>query len=111
MPPALVRRSGNGRVEELTTPGMPLGGLAEGYRELEVELGSGDLVVLMSDGLPELPDADGEPLGYDRVSQVVADAPAGEPRQMIDALLRAAESWAGKGAPNDDITFVVLRVR
>ncbi len=111
MPPALLRRAGNGQVEELASPGMPLGGLADGYEELEVDLASGDFVVLMSDGLPELPDSDGEPLGYDRVSQVVADAPASTPQQLIDALLRAAENWAGKGPPNDDITFVALRVR
>ncbi len=111
MPPALLRRAGHGQVEELASPGMPLGGLADGYEELEVDLASGDFVVLMSDGLPELPDSDGEPLGYDRVSQVVADAPASTPQQLIDALLRAAENWAGKGPPNDDITFVALRVR
>jgi serine phosphatase RsbU (regulator of sigma subunit) len=111
MPPALVRRASDGQVEELASPGMPLGGLATGYDELEIELASGDLVVLMSDGLPELPDADGEPLGYDRVSQVVADAPTGTPQKMIDALLGAAEEWAGEGPPNDDITFVALLVR
>jgi serine phosphatase RsbU (regulator of sigma subunit) len=111
MPPALVRRAGDSRVEELATPGMPLGGLADGYGELEIDLASGDLVVLMSDGLPELPDADGEPLGYERVSQVVAEAPSGTPQELIDALLRAAEEWAGEGPPNDDITFVALRVR
>ena len=93
MPPALVRRAGNGDVDELASPGMPLGGLADGYPELQVELAPGDLVVLMSDGLPELPDD------------------AGEPQAMIDALLRAAESWAGKGPPHDDITFVVLKAR
>ena len=98
-------------IEELTSPGMPLGGLASGYDELEVRLAPGDMVVLMSDGLPELPDIDGEPLGYDRVSRAVAEAPAGRPQEMIDALLRAAEEWAGEGPPNDDITFVALRVR
>ena len=111
MPPVLVRRDGDGRVEELTAPGMPLGGLAGTYEELAVRLETGDMVLLMSDGLPELPDADGEPLGYERVSRVVAEADAASPQQMIDALLRAAEEWAGAGPPNDDITFVVLRAR
>ncbi len=111
MPPALVRRAGDGRVEELASPGMPLGGLAEGYNELRVDLASGDLVVMMSDGLPELPDAEGEPLGYGRVARVIAGAPTDKPQEVIGALLRAAEQWAGEGPPNDDITFVALRVR
>ncbi|MFQ5351078.1 MAG: SpoIIE family protein phosphatase, partial [Thermoanaerobaculia bacterium] len=95
MPPALVRRVGDSKVEELASPGMPLGGIAGDYVELEVALAPGDLVVLMSDGLPELPDADGEPLGYERVSQVVAEAPGGAPQKLIDALLQAADEWAG----------------
>jgi sigma-B regulation protein RsbU (phosphoserine phosphatase) len=111
MPPALVRRAGGGRVEELASPGMPLGGLADGYNELRVDLAAGDLVVLMSDGLPELPDADGEPLGYGRVARVIAEAPSDKPQKVIQALLHAAEQWAGDGPPNDDITFVALRVR
>ncbi len=111
MPPVLVRRAADRRVEELAVPGMPLGGIAGAYEELALALDPGDLVVLMSDGLPELPDADGEPLGYQRVSQIVADAEAATPQQLIDTLLGAAEEWAGEGPPNDDITFVALRAR
>ena len=111
MPPALVRRAGDGRVEELASPGMPLGGLADGYDQLAIDLAPGDLVVLMSDGLPELPDGDGEPLGYERVAQLIAEAPSAKPQEIISGLLRAAEQWAGAGPPNDDITFVALRVR
>ena len=111
MPPVLVRRAGSGRVEELVSPGMPLGGLAGTYEEVAVSLHPGDLILLMSDGLPELPDAAGEPLGYEQVSRVVAEADAETPQELIDALLRAAEEWAGGGPPNDDITFVALRAR
>ena len=42
---------------------------------------------------------------------LVAEASAGTPQELIDALLRAADEWAGEGPPNDDITFVVLQVR
>jgi serine phosphatase RsbU (regulator of sigma subunit) len=111
MPPALVRRASDGRVDELAAPGMPLGSLAGVYDERAVDLASGDLVLLMSDGLPELPDAEGEPMGYERVSQVVAEAAADTPKELIEALLHAAVEWAGEGPPNDDITFVALRVR
>ena len=110
MPPALVRR-GDGTVEELAAPGMPLGALAGAYEERTTELEPGDVVLLMSDGLPELPDADGEPLGYERVEQAVARATDTEPQALIDALLRSADAWAGEGPPNDDITFVALRLR
>ena len=57
----------------------------------------------------DLPDAEGEPLGYERVGQIVAEAEAATPQDLIDALLQAAEEWAGSGPPNDDITFVALK--
>ncbi len=110
MPPALVRRAGGG-VEEFALAGMPLGGLEGEYDERGSRLEPGDLLLLMSDGLPELPNADGEPLGYRRVRELVAAAPAASPRDLIDALLAAAREWAGEGPPNDDITFVAIRVR
>ena len=61
--------------------------------------------------VPELPDADGEPMGYEEVRRVVAEAPGTSPEELIEALLVAAEKWAGSGPPNDDITFVALRAR
>ncbi len=109
MPPALLRRAGDGRVEELAARGMPLGGLAGDYLESVAELEPGDTLLLMSDGLPELPNAAGEPLGYDGVARIVGEAPCDTPDQLIEALLAAARDWAGEGPPADDITFVALR--
>ncbi|HLE83770.1 MAG TPA: SpoIIE family protein phosphatase, partial [Thermoanaerobaculia bacterium] len=114
MPPALVHRRATGRVEEVTLPGMPLGGLDDRYGEVEVHLAPGDTVLLLSDGLPELANAAGEPLGYPAVRELFEAAASRRPAapgEVIGELESAARRWAGGGALADDRTFVVVRVR
>ncbi len=111
MPPPLLHRAGQQAVEEISVPGLPLGTFASAYREQTFELEAGDTVLLLSDGFPELPDAAGEPLGYDRVRELFAAAANLQPEELITELTAAvAERTAGR-APSDDVTFVVLRVR
>jgi serine phosphatase RsbU (regulator of sigma subunit) len=120
MPPVLVHRGGgNGssgdrmevEVEEIALPGMPLGGLDETYRESTLELAPGDTVLLMSDGLPELPNRAGDPLGYVAVRDRFARLAGASPEEIIRELEATARAWAGDATPADDMTFVVARVR
>lgn len=111
MPPPLLARSGNGKVEEIDLTGMPLGGLASSYREIETEVSAGDTLLLMSDGFPELPNVEGDPLGYERVQEIFQASAAKFPEEIIEDLSSAAADWAGHEPPNDDVTFVVMRMR
>jgi len=118
MPPVLVHRpgcwegdGGGTEIREITLPGMPLGGLDESYRESTVELAPGDTVLLLSDGLPELPNGAGAPLGYLAVRERFAQVAEEAPDDIIRALEETARGWAGVGNPADDMTFVVARVR
>jgi serine phosphatase RsbU (regulator of sigma subunit) len=90
---------------------MPLGGLDFVYREVTVDIDAGDTLLLMSDGFPELPDSNGDTLGYERSSEIFAAAVDSKPDQLVRYLLTRAEAWAGATAPPDDLTFVVVRVR
>ncbi len=111
MPPALIHRTASGAVDEVALEGMPLGGLDFDYREQNLELATGDTLLLMTDGLPELLGAEGEIFGYDRARELFADA-AGKPATEVVAELAAAvSSWTGGEPPNDDVTFVVVRAR
>jgi len=110
MPPALVHRKATDEVEELLVEGMPLGGIQFAYREIRVPIETGDTVLWMSDGLPELSSLKGETLGYDRCLELFREAAGGTPQQVIDRLLGVACEWSGNCAPDDDITFVAIRV-
>ncbi|MEM8997053.1 MAG: SpoIIE family protein phosphatase, partial [Acidobacteriota bacterium] len=112
MPPLLHFRSREGGAEEVLVPGMPLGGLAGPYRDVELSVESGDLLLAYSDGLPEQPAADGGPVGYDYVKQIFeAAAAAGSAAQVVEALAAEVSRLTGGVAPADDVTFLVLRRR
>ena len=110
MPPALHFRAASGEVDEVALSGMPLGARADfAYAERVLELETGDSLLLMSDGFPELANAAGEPLGYERARAAFAAAARESAPETVAALERAAAEWAGGGAPEDDVTFLVLR--
>ena len=110
MPPLLVRRKAQGTVEEFVIPGLPLGsfkGLP--YREIHIPLASGDTVLMMSDGFPELLDEDDNPLGYKKALSIFEEVGGKEPTQIIDALEARSDAYRGARAQADDMTFVVLK--
>ncbi|HEX9941490.1 MAG TPA: SpoIIE family protein phosphatase [Thermoanaerobaculia bacterium] len=111
MPPLLLYRARTGRAEEVALAGMPLGGFAFDYDERRLEIDPSDTILLMTDGLPELTNGEGDPLGYPRVRSLFESLGAKPPEEVIAGLAAAAESWAGGNAPKDDITFVVIRAR
>jgi serine phosphatase RsbU (regulator of sigma subunit) len=112
MPPALIYRAEKGLVEEALIKAPPLGGFSGyQYREREYALGHGDVLVLMSDGFPERFNQDGEMFDYSRARQSLAEAASRHPREIIEHFVRAGDRWANGTPQNDDITFVVLKVK
>jgi serine phosphatase RsbU (regulator of sigma subunit) len=112
MPPTLVFRAATGEVEEVAIQGLPLGGGARfPYKERVLELSSSDVVVFMSDGFPERFNAMGEMLDYERARSVLAESAHGTAHEIIEHFVRAGDAWADGHPQNDDVTFVVLKVR
>jgi serine phosphatase RsbU (regulator of sigma subunit) len=111
MPPALVHRRATGKVEELTHGSTPLGTLGTDYTESSVDLASGDTVLFLTDGLPELMNDAGQQFGYTATLDAFAEAAAGaNADEVIASLAAAARRWHGDAPPNDDVTFVVVRL-
>jgi serine phosphatase RsbU (regulator of sigma subunit) len=112
MPPVLIYRAATGAVEELLMKALPLGGMAGyQYKQVELALASGDEVVLMSDGLPERFNQAGEMLDYDVAKRGFAEVAKQSPQQIIEQLVNLGEAWADGRAQDDDVTFVVLRMK
>ncbi len=112
MPPPLLLRAGSRRVEAIELAGLPLGTAGRlPYRETRVPLAPGDTVLLMSDGFPERLDPDDELFGYDRAEQAFAATAGLPPTGVVARLLERQAEWS-RGRPlDDDVTFVVVRVR
>ena len=112
MPPILIYRANTGQVEESSIKGVPLGSLITyRYCKQELELEPGDVIVMMSDGFAERFNANSEMLDYSTARDVLAKTGDGSPREIIDRLIKVSEEWAGGRPQDDDVTFVVLKVR
>lgn len=103
MPPPTL----NGR--PLALKGLPLGARASAaFREEKIPLTSGDVLVLMSDGL-NAKNSKGQKLGWERLFRLVGDHTALSAEGLLDHLLRATTKWTG-GHPHDDLTAICLKV-
>ena len=112
MPPALIHRAASREVESVVVEGMPLGSRIEfPYRQSNLGLDSGDTVLLMSDGFPERLNPDDEMLGYSKVQEAFSRVATTEPQAIIDRLVADGEAWASGKPAEDDMTFVVLKIR
>ncbi len=87
-------------------PRIPLGLREEVPREtLRVDLAPSDRVVFFSDGLPEAPRSDGEPLGYEALEGLL-DLPGVSPGEAVELLLSRVAAAAG-ASPEDDATVLL----
>ena len=111
MPSVLIYRAATGQIEEIAVRAMPLGSFSKiAYLPQESNLSFGDLIVLMSDGFPEMFNGAGEMIGGDAAKSVLAGAAQSSPQEIINRFVETGEKWAGGRPPDDDVTFVVLKV-
>jgi serine phosphatase RsbU (regulator of sigma subunit) len=112
MPPILIYRSQTGTIEEVLMKSVPLGMLSDySYRQTGLDLEQGDIVVLMSDGFPERFNQNREMFDYERVKKSLVESARRSPDEIIEHFVAAAEIWADGRPLDDDMTFVVLKVR
>ena len=110
MPPVYHYVAATNKVEEILIEGLPLGGLREEhFNILTRSFNSGDIIVQLSDGLPEAPNLVGEMYDYERLGQLIEINGSKSAQGMIDSLIASVDSWLqGKHNP-DDITLVVIK--
>lgn len=112
MPPALLFRKKEKRVEEVLLKAMPLGSSVNfPYKELELEINKGDVFLLFSDGLMELFNSSREQLGLENVKEkllAISDLKASE---ILLELKKLQTSWSGKAIQEDDVTIVVMKAK
>lgn len=112
MPSVLIYRALTKEVEEVAIRALPLGGMAKyQYPQQDFTLGADDIVVLMSDGLPERFNLQGEMLDYTRIKEELPALAQHTSEQIISELVRLGEDWGAGCSQDDDIIFVVLRTK
>ncbi len=112
MPPALIYRSDSKTVDEFIIRGMPLGTANSFPYELQkTTIKSGDTILLMSDGFPELFNQSKEMFGYKNVQNEFLKCGNETPELIIEYLKNKMKEWSSNRVPDDDVTFVVIKVK
>ena len=110
MPPAYHFISTTGEVKEILQVGLPLGGIkGERYSREEHPFESGDMMVFLSDGLPEAENAAGEMLGYEAVMDCIQKNKNENPESIKNILLDLGDNWLNGVPLQDDITIVAVK--
>ncbi|HOE13084.1 MAG TPA: SpoIIE family protein phosphatase [bacterium] len=106
----LLYRARTGKVEELKTDrGFPLKLVeSDEYDEQTVQIEPGDRIILFTDGIVEMRNADGELFGYDRLIDVICRNSQGSAQDLVDAIIRELEEFCAQRPYKDDVTLLVL---
>lgn len=108
-PPLLI--SEDGTSSELTAAGAVLGQFPHWiYQQSEVQMRSGDKLLLFTDGLVEACNADDEPFGEQNLINIAEQNPNSSAKELM-GLLTCAASQHCAGHFQDDASLIVLRAK
>lgn len=112
MPPLLVRRALDGRVEEHLVAGPFLASRLGKTRKNEtLELVPGDVLLAYTDGLPESLGPDDESFGYGRLSDALAELGSRPLPELLEQLMIRIETWCDGRDFYDDVSVIAFRRR
>jgi sigma-B regulation protein RsbU (phosphoserine phosphatase) len=97
------------RVAQLEASNLPVGIFSdEEFSVDELQLASGDCVVLYSDGISEATDASGAEYGSDRLVRLVGNQAEHSPAALVAACRADWTGFLGGARKTDDATMLVL---
>ena len=107
----------DGAVEKFDSTGLPLGMmdgdmlemLGKGYEEKHIELNSGDLLALYSDGVTEAYDIHETEWGDDRLLKCLRPILAESSENIVGKVFAAIDDFAQTAPQHDDITLMIIK--
>lgn len=111
----LLRKRGSS-TETIFTGGIGVGldnkgKFEENIQEVELELRKGDVYLFYSDGLSEAMNKSKELYGLERITGVLDNLNDNSTQNVREKLLKSVNEYREYSEPNDDITFVVVKVK
>jgi serine phosphatase RsbU (regulator of sigma subunit) len=110
MPPMYLYKASTKKVEEIQQLNLPLGGLKnETYDLITRDFDPGDVLVQLSDGIPEAPNKAGEMFDYETLQSLIethAEKPVEELNRII---IEAVDAWLDGQQNPDDITLLITK--
>ncbi|MCC6398546.1 MAG: SpoIIE family protein phosphatase [Bacteroidetes bacterium] len=112
--PLFLYRASSARVERVLPRGLGLGlndagVFASEIEERNVDFGTGDIMVFVTDGVLEARNASGEEFGEDRIAATLAGAAASDATAIRDRISGEVQEFGRGLDQHDDQTVVVVR--
>jgi serine phosphatase RsbU (regulator of sigma subunit) len=110
MPPILIYRNSTKTVLPIVFKSMPVGAYKNfPYKEKTLEMQSGDVIFVLSDGLPELFNKEKEMFEYERITNKLEELGALKSQDIINRFVESTNDWLGNKSPDDDITLMAIK--
>jgi sigma-B regulation protein RsbU (phosphoserine phosphatase) len=107
IPPFLVR---GGSVRHLGCGGLIVGAFHDArYEEETIQLDPADLLVVVSDGVTEARNGEGDEFGNERLSSLVQASAALTPAALVESVLESVRQFSAGAEQHDDVTVLALR--
>jgi len=102
----------NGTISRIESTGLPLGLFEEAdYDEVTIHAESGDVFVLVSDGILDALGPSGEQFGPKRVEEVIQQCCRMQAKEIVQSIFDAVDKHRGTRATFDDETVLALKVK
>lgn len=112
MPPLYLYNHARKDIEQITLKGLFLGSsIPFPYQYTCIPLQSGDTLLAVSDGLPELFNNHREMLDYERIQACFKESAHLPAQEIITCLNEISEKWAEGHENEDDISIIVIKAR
>ena len=94
--------------------GLHIPGAHEKFIELleeeSLDLNTGDVIVLYTDGVSEAMNTDADLFGDSRLSRIIEEHGHLESGELRERILREIESFVGAADQHDDMTMILMKV-
>jgi sigma-B regulation protein RsbU (phosphoserine phosphatase) len=96
----------------LTRGGPIIGTFLDGpYEQETIQMQSGDVLVIYTDGVTEAENPTGAEFGEERLRSVLIESLRLSPRELTARVIESVLEWQGPAPQHDDITLIVVKVK
>lgn len=99
-------------IREVESTGPPLGIFQNiHYSNCEFEISKGEVILMMTDGFVEQRNDKNEMIGDKKSEVILREVGSASAQEILDRFVRESKEWGGVIPPDDDITFVVIKIK
>ncbi len=110
--PVLLYHSENGEIESINEPSDPIGvDKTTEYKDTEIAVKSGDIVLLYTDGLIEAVDAKNRQYGVENIKKILTENASLNAQDISNKIKKNLQDFCGNARQHDDQTLMVVKIQ